>query len=99
MPWRNGPETFGFWKSIFVALLGLLIIIAGLAVFEIAIWLSVILVLIGAFIILIAAEAGRGKMRTIFRDPHSLSMDKTNPNINRDKPFNPWDEVSEPKSK
>lgn len=94
MPWRNGPKTFGFWKSILVALVGFLVIIGGLALFEIALWLSIILVLIGAFIILVAAEAGRGKMRGIFRDPHSLAMDKTNPNLNKDKPFNPWDEVS-----
>lgn len=94
MSWRNGPKTFGFWKSILVALAGFLLIVVGMALFEVNIWVSIVLVLIGAFVILVAAEAGRGKMRTIFRDPHSLSMDKTNPNLNKDKPFNPWDEVS-----
>lgn len=94
MPWRSGPQTFGFWKSVLVALAGLLVIVIGLALFEKVLWASVILVILGALIILVAAEAGRGKMRTIFRNPHSLAMDKLNPNLNKDKPFNPWDEVS-----
>ncbi|MBQ7873662.1 MAG: hypothetical protein IJ306_00665 [Oscillospiraceae bacterium] len=97
MPWRNGPETFSFGKSLLVALVGLIVIIGGMALFEFSVWISLVIVLIGAFIILIAAEAGRGKMRTIFRNPHSLAMDKTNPHLNKDKPFNPWDEVSKEK--
>ena len=99
MPWRSGPETFGFWKSILVALAGFLVIIAGLAFFEKVLWLSIVLVLIGAFIILIAAEAGRGKMRSLMRDPHSLAMGKASEPRHKDKPFNPWDEVSQEKDK
>ena len=95
---HGGPEGFGFWKSIIIGLFGIIIIITGLALFEVNLWISIILVLIGAFIVLIAAEGGKGKMRGIMRDPHSLTMKNHNKsNLNKDLPYNPWDEVSKDK--
>ena len=91
---HGGPEKFGFWKSILVAFAGFLIIICGLAFFERFIWLSILLVIVGAFIILVAAEAGKGRMRGLFTDPHTDVKVKPREGRHKDLPYNPWDAVS-----
>ena len=94
---NGGPASFGFWKSILIGLLGIAIVICGLALFETSIIATVAIVLIGSMIVMIAAEAGKGKMRGFFVDPHTFAKDKPKSNLKKDLPYNPWDEVSRKK--
>ena len=94
---HGGPLAFGFWKSILIGLSGVATIVLGLWLFEKSIIATLVLVCIGSLIILIASEAGRGKMRGFLRDPHSDVLQKPGDGRAKDMPFNPWDEVSKDK--
>ena len=96
---HGGPETFGFWKSILIALVGMVVIIIGLSLFEKSIIATLILVAVGSLIIMIAAEAGKGRMRGLFTDPHTFAKVKPKDGQYKDMPHNPWDAVSGEKDK
>lgn len=96
---HGGPETFGFWKSILVALFGAAVIILGLALFEKSIIATLVLIAVGSMIIMIAAEAGKGRMRGLFIDPHTDAKVKPKDGRYKDMPENPWDAVSGKKEK
>lgn len=96
---HGGPESFGFWKSIFIALIGAVIIIIGLALFEKSIIATLVLIAVGSMIIMIAAEAGKGRMRGLFIDPHTGAKVKPKDGRYKDMPENPWDAVSGKKEK
>lgn len=84
-----------FWKSIAICTIGTSSIIFGVYLFERSLLFSIILFVLGTLVICLGGYRTEEKPTTYINVFGDLAGTKgEDSQIKKDKPFNPWDEIS-----
>ena len=87
-----------FSKSLAFSIIGTVFIIFGLYLFEKNLLISIISIIAGILIICFSDDGTDGKSYTYINVFGNLKgITKEEPHAKKDRPFNPWDEVSDDK--